>query len=56
MISSGAGAKLKKHTSENEFILLVALITSLMALSIDALLPALLPIGEFFQLEDSNHV
>ena len=56
MNSPGTEAKIGKQTSENEFILLVALITSLMALSIDALLPALLPIGEAFQLDDTNQV
>ncbi|MGB0866813.1 MAG: MFS transporter, partial [Granulosicoccaceae bacterium] len=54
MSTVGQGQQLPKHTGESEFIVLVALITSLMALSTDAILPALLPIGQAFQLSDPN--
>ncbi|MFA3920388.1 multidrug effflux MFS transporter [Ruegeria hyattellae] len=40
--------------SEIEFVALVALTTSLGALSIDAVLPALLDIGESFRIADGN--
>lgn len=47
---------MEKNTSSLEFIARIALITSLTALSIDTMLPALPAIGESLQVQDSNNL
>lgn len=45
-----------KHIGDKEFIALMAVLMSLLALAIDAMLPALGQIGESFSLTDPNQV
>ena len=44
----------KKNTSQLEFILLMACLMSIVALSIDTILPALMPIGAAVGTSDAN--
>ena len=44
----------KKKTSQLEFILLMACLMSIVALSIDTILPALMPIGAAVGTSDAN--
>ena len=46
MSTTGSNARLEQKTSMIEFIALMALLTSIEALSIDAMLPALSQIGQ----------
>ncbi|WP_281558737.1 multidrug effflux MFS transporter [Thalassomonas sp. RHCl1] len=46
--------KQEKHTVKKEFIALMAILMSLVALTIDAMLPALSQIGESLQVANSN--
>ncbi|MCV6630810.1 MAG: MFS transporter, partial [Flavobacteriaceae bacterium] len=54
MVATPNSSKSQTNMSQFEFIALMALLMSMVALSIDALLPALGVIGEFLQVEDSN--